>query len=361
MASDFAHNDYDGNDSFLQNGSSFDEYYSRPDQIIMPVLFSVIFAVGLIGNVLVMVTVIAGRGRQNTTNIFITNLAVADLLLSIFCTPFMMTLFLVSDWIFSEAVCKLNNFLYYCTMLVSVFTMVAMSMDRYLAVVYPIRTMKIRTPMVAIGALVVIWTLSIATAMPYMMVYVVGTEVYPDGEEVTYCTDFWPGPNQRRVYNACIFVIGYLLPFLMITVIYLLMLKRLWSSVAPSNTSNDNQKAKKKVTQMVMVVVLVFGICWLPHHIITMWSNFDWYFPYNIGTYVLRLMAMFLSAFNSCVNPLIYAFMSESFRKNFKKALTCYRRSNRVGTSTASTQPSNVKQNTTGTSSTDDFCSNEQV
>ncbi|XP_077979625.1 galanin receptor 2b-like [Glandiceps talaboti] len=338
------------------------EEISRPERIIMPVLFTIIFAVGLVGNILVMFAVLVGKNRQSTTNIFILNLAVADLLLSIFCTPFNMTLFLLPNWIFGEVMCKLTNFLYYCTMFASIFTMVTMSLDRFLAVVYPIRSMKIRSPTYALIAVLVIWVISIVIAMPYMVLFVVVVSSY-NGEIYIGCIDDWQDFSQRALYNTCIFVFGYLIPFLLITFVYLMMLKRLWGSVAPSNTVNDNVKAKKKVTQMVIVVVIVFGLCWLPHHIITMWYHYDTRFPFNTFTYGLRLLAMFLSAFNSCVNPIIYAFMSESFRKGFKKTLTCYRRSNQITTtSAASTQQSNVKNAATvGTSSSENFCFNGQV
>ncbi|XP_002731810.1 galanin receptor 2a-like [Saccoglossus kowalevskii] len=345
------------------NGSNVTEWtkITLPDEpqrlesIIMPVLFTVTFAVGMAGNILVIVTVLIGKQRMNTTNIFICNLAVADLLLSVFCTPFFMTLFLLPDWIFGEFMCKLTNFLFQCTMFASIFTMVVMSFDRFLAVVYPIRSMKCRTPTFALGAIIVIWTLSVAGSMPYWIVYKTVTVHWMGWH--THCVDDWP--NQRPGYNASVLVFGYMLPFLFITVIYLLMLKRLWGTVAPSSSSHDNVKSKKKVTKMVIMVVVVFGVCWLPHHIITMWFNFDVNFPFSMFTYVLRLVAMFLSAFNSCINPIIYAFMSENFRKSFKKTLTCYRRSNHVGTSMASTNPTGPMKNNVTTFT--DECFNDQV
>lgn len=78
-----------------------------------------------------------------------------------------------------------------------------------------------------------------------------------------------------------------------------------------------------QTAQTVLLVVTVFTICWMPHHIIVMWAEFGT-FPLTQTTYVFRLVSHCLSYGNSCVNPILYAFLSENFRKACRKVFTCY-------------------------------------
>lgn len=77
-----------------------------------------------------------------------------------------------------------------------------------------------------------------------------------------------------------------------------------------------------QTAQTVLVVVVVFCISWLPHHVVHMWVEFGT-FPLNQASFVLRVAAHCLAYSNSSVNPVIYAFLSENFRKAYKQVFKC--------------------------------------
>ncbi|XP_021924277.1 allatostatin-A receptor-like [Zootermopsis nevadensis] len=110
--------------------------------IVVPLLFGLIVLVGLIGNALVVLVVAANQQMRSTTNLLIINLAVADLLFIVFCVPFTATDYVLPFWPFGDIWCKIVQYLIVVTAYASVYTLVLMSLDRFLAVVHPITSMS---------------------------------------------------------------------------------------------------------------------------------------------------------------------------------------------------------------------------
>lgn len=78
-----------------------------------------------------------------------------------------------------------------------------------------------------------------------------------------------------------------------------------------------------QTAQTVLLLVAAFTICWMPHHIIVMWVEFG-RFPLNDASFVFRIVSHCLSYGNSCVNPILYAFLSENFRRARHQVFTCH-------------------------------------
>ncbi|XP_019629020.1 PREDICTED: galanin receptor type 1-like [Branchiostoma belcheri] len=292
----------------------------RPESVIVPAIFAFIFCLGVFGNALVIAVLLrTGKEMQNTTNVFILNLSIADLFFIIFCVPFQATVYSLPEWVFGLFMCKFVHFCQCTTMLASIFNLVAMAIDRYLAVVHPVTSMDIRKPQSAWLAELVVWILAMGTASPYLVYYDIVNHGAKSEQE--FCIEVWEEiENQRPVYIAFQFTFGYVLPLMIITICYCLVIKRL---NATSKRSQAN-RAKKRITKMLIVVVVVFGICWLPHHIMHLWVNFG-EFPYTMTTYVLKLFSHCMAYANSCLNPIIYAFLSTEFRKAVGE-LACHKR-----------------------------------
>lgn len=86
-----------------------------------------------------------------------------------------------------------------------------------------------------------------------------------------------------------------------------------------SKKAQQQEKRRKRVTKLVASVVIVFAVLWLPIHIINLWFKLDPNFPRTGVMYAFKIIAHTLSYANSCVNPFVYAFLSDGFRKAFKK------------------------------------------
>lgn len=137
---------------------------------LVMLLFSAIVVVGLIGNSLVVVVVSFNQQMRSTTNLLIINLAVADLLFIVFCVPFTATDYILY-WPFGDLWCKCVQYLIVVTAYASVYTLVLMSLDRFLAVVHPIASMYVRTEKNANTAIFIIWGVIVIMAVPVLYRY----------------------------------------------------------------------------------------------------------------------------------------------------------------------------------------------
>ncbi|CAH1267245.1 GALR2 [Branchiostoma lanceolatum] len=287
--------------------------------VIVPVIFASIILVGVAGNILVMVVLLCKKEHiQNTTNIFILNLSIADLLFLIFCGPFQTYLFSGDSWIFGTFLCKFVHYGNYTNMIASIYNLLVMSVDRYIAIVHAIKSREIRNPRYAWIVESVIWSMSLLMAIPIAIAYKTESAggYTRDEQEVLVCMDSWNTWSERVSYFTTLFVCCYVIPLLCISLCYILLVRSL-----QDRPRHGQQNTKKKVTKMVTVVVIMFAVCWFPHWMILMWNMYA-DFPFTMATFVLRMLANTLMYLNSCCNPFIYAFMSKNFRKGFHKAVT---------------------------------------
>ncbi|KAM9494273.1 galanin receptor type 1b [Clarias gariepinus] len=292
-----------------------------PEVVIVPVIFGCIFFLGIVGNTLVMVVIgrIKSKRSRSTTNIFILNLSIADLSFLLFCVPFQATIYSLPEWVFGAFLCKFVHYVFTLSMLVSIFTLVAMSVDRYVAVVLSKKSPCIRNRRNALAGVCVTWALSIVFAVPVAQHQIVTN--YQDAPNSSFCWEIWPEQVPRRTYKVTILITGYLLPLLLITCCYTKVLYHLHKKI--KNMSKKSERSKRKTAQTVLLVIAAFLFCWMPHHIIAMWVEFG-DFPLTEASFAFRIMAHCLSYGNSCVNPILYAFLSENFRKACRQVFTCH-------------------------------------
>ncbi|KAJ1201723.1 hypothetical protein NDU88_005529 [Pleurodeles waltl] len=188
------------------------------DNFITLVVFGIIFTLGVLGNSLV-ITVLArskpGKPRS-TTNIFILNLSIADLAYLLFCIPFQATVYILPTWVLGAFICKFIHLFFTLSMLVSIFTLSAMSVDRYVAIVHSRRSSSIRVSRNALLGVGLIWALSVAMTVP---VAYNQRLIHREGNQ-TFCWEQWDNPRHKKVYVVCTFVFGYLLPLLLISFCY---------------------------------------------------------------------------------------------------------------------------------------------
>ncbi|KAM9811036.1 KISS1 receptor b [Neosynchiropus ocellatus] len=306
------------------NGSSGRQDLGPPwlvDAWLVPTFFALIMLVGLIGNSLVIHVVTKHQQMKTVTNFYIVNLAMTDILFLVCCVPFTASLYPLPSWIFGEFMCRLVNYFQQVTAQATCITLSAMSVDRCYVTVYPLQSLRHRTTRMALAVSLSIWIGSLLLSIP-VAVYQRLEEGYWFGPQ-TYCTEVFPSTHLQRAFIIYSFLAVYLLPLLTITACYAFMLKRMGQpSVNPADSSYQIQvqaeraaAVRARVSRMVVVMVVLFLICWGPIQICILLQTFG---HHSYVLYKLKIWGHCMSYSNSSINPLVYAFMGNNFRKAFK-------------------------------------------
>ncbi|KAI8494781.1 hypothetical protein Bbelb_273860 [Branchiostoma belcheri] len=300
----------------------------RAKDVALPVFWGLIVFFGVVGNLMVIIVILKGRQLRSTTNVFILNLSISDFLFIVCTVPFTLIIKLDQKWIFGDVWCKVMHYSQYVSCLLSIYTLVVMSMDRYLAIVHPLSSVRYRRVRYASGIVAGMWPIILLMMVPVLLgAKVVGADACDLGylviPESKNCLLF-----NSKEFVVVFFALAYALPLLAIVIMYALMLKRVWTRVGLGVMNDTSRnKSKRKVTRMIVVIVAVFGLCWLPLQVYLLVQMVDSTFGREDWQQVLLYVANALAYSNSSVNPLIYAFFSVQFRRSFMQVFPCCFRS----------------------------------
>ncbi|XP_073993519.1 tachykinin-like peptides receptor 86C isoform X2 [Rhodnius prolixus] len=296
------------------------------EKIIWIAMFASMLVIATTGNAIVMWIVLAHRRMRTTTNYFLVNLSISDLLMSLFNCIFNFTYMLDSHWPFGAIYCTINNFVANVSVAASVFTLVAITLDRYMAIVRPLKHRMSRRK--ARIALLIIWAASSLLAIPCLLYSTTKSRTI-NGQTSTVCYMMWPDGHypksmSEHVYNLIFLVVTYLGPVVAMAICYTLMGRELWGSKSIGEQTQrqlDNIKSKRKVVRMFITVISIFTICWLPYH-----GYFIYVFHHEsvaVSSYVPHLYLSFywLAMSNAMVNPIIYYWMNNRFRVYFRQII----------------------------------------
>ncbi|XP_032391461.1 somatostatin receptor type 5 [Etheostoma spectabile] len=281
--------------------------------IFIPCIYAIVCVVGLVGNTLVIHVVVNYTKNESVTNIYILNLAIADELFML-GLPFLAVQNALLYWPFGSLMCRVVMTVDAINQFTSIFCLTVMSVDRYLAVVHPIRSFWWRRPRVAKAISATVWGGSIVVVLP---VVVFADVLKDDGN----CSIVWPEPAEVWKTSFIVYTctVGFFCPLLVICLCYLLIVIKVRSvGKRAQATSSRRRKSERKITRMVVVVVAVFVFCWLPFYILNI-VNLLMVLPGDFRG--LYFFVVVLSYANSCANPILYGFLSDNFKRGFRKAL----------------------------------------
>lgn len=305
--------------------------------IVTAVIYTVVFIVGLLGNTLAIYVVLYYVKMKTVTNMYILNLALADELY-ILGIPFLGTNSVLAYWPFGKLLCKVYMTADTMSQFASTFCLMVMSIDRYLAVVHPVRSFKWRKLKVAKIFSTMVWVVSFLIVLPVTL--------FSDlQEDFNTCNITWPDPQDMWSIAFILYtsILSFFGPLVVICLCYLLIVIRVNTSLRPSfkftrDVSSKSvfqvrsasmragltkrRRSERKVTRMVVVMVLVFLICWLPFFVTNI-VNLIHIIPLANNT--LYFITVNLTYLNSCINPFLYGFLSENFKHSFQKVLCAYK------------------------------------
>ncbi|XP_062452762.1 substance-P receptor [Rhea pennata] len=302
------------------NESYANQFVQPPWQVALwAIAYALIVAVSVVGNVVVMWIILAHKRMRTVTNYFLVNLAFAEASMAAFNTVVNFTYAVHNEWYYGLLYCKFHNFFPIAAVFASIYSMTAIALDRYMAIIHPLQPrLSAAATKVVIG---VIWLLAFLLAFPQG--YYSVTEELP-GRLV--CLVEWPEHDTNaygKTYHFCMTVLIYFLPLLVIGCAYTVVGITLWASEIPGDSSDryhEQVSAKRKVVKMMIIVVCTFALCWLPYHIYftLQYFNPEWYLQKFIQQVYLAIMWLAMSS--TMYNPIIYCCLNDRFRVGFKHA-----------------------------------------
>ncbi|KAF7661116.1 hypothetical protein LDENG_00268560 [Lucifuga dentata] len=274
-------------------------------RIIISVVYSLVCALGLIGNVLVLYLMKSKHAwKKSSINLFVTSLAVTDFQFVLTLPFWAVENALDFTWPFGKAMCKIVSYVTAMNMYASVFFLTAMSVARYWSLASALKGKRRRTLRCSARCVTVfIWFAAVSAALPHAVLRAGNAQ-------------FWLG-----LYQSQKVLLGFVMPLGIISVCYLLLLRFITSK----NINISSAKRRSKVTKSVTIVVLSFFLCWLPNQALTGWGILIKlnvvHFSYEYYTTQVYLfpVSVCLAHSNSCLNPILYCLMRREFRKALKK------------------------------------------
>ncbi|XP_043993755.1 formyl peptide receptor 2-like [Gambusia affinis] len=273
------------------------------------VLYTMTVVFGITGNSLV-IWVAGFKLKPKITNVWLVNLAIADLVFSITRVISLIKKLFFDDWPFGRFICKFNGFFKYANMFCSVFLLAVISLDRMLCVWRPIFTKRRRTLCAARVVAVCVWITAILLSSPFFIY----RQVYLGENNMSKCSlkvkESKEGDNTTKLalyLNR--FLCGFVFPFLIILICYIM---------AAIGLRRTRLVGKTRPLRILASLVIAFFLCWGPYHCLLLVKMVD---KKNAVLKIWQPLANGFAYFNSCVNPLLYFCMGLDVKSRFRQSL----------------------------------------
>ncbi|XP_049745486.1 G-protein coupled receptor 83 isoform X2 [Elephas maximus indicus] len=251
---------------------------------LLIVAYSFIIVFSLFGNVLVCHVIFKNQRMHSATSLFIVNLAVADIMITLLNTPFT------------------------------------------LVIMHPLK------PRISITKgviyIIIIWTMATFFSLPHAICQKLFTFKYSEEIVRSLCLPDFPEPADLfwKYLDLATFILLYILPLLIISVAYARVAKKLWLCNTIGDVTTEQylalRRKKKKTIKMLMLVVVLFALCWFPLNCYVLLLSSKVIRTNNAIYFAFHWFAMS----STCYNPFIYCWLNENFRVELKALLSMCQR-----------------------------------
>ncbi|XP_042356895.1 B2 bradykinin receptor-like [Plectropomus leopardus] len=279
-----------------------------------PVYILVITVLGIVFNGFVLMVFCFHKKACTVAEIYLGNLAAADLVL-VSCLPFW-AVYISSgfNWSFGLFLCKVVNLGIKMNAYSSIYFLVLVSIDRYVALVRTMSHGRMRRPKYAKLGCVLVWVFGLLLSAPTLAFRTV--DYLPD-YRVTACYLLYPNHTVELLFDGMLVVFSFIIPILIISFCTVKIIQAL--KIQQIERFNA-EKSEQKATTLVLAVLLAFLICWVPFHVVT---TLDVLLRADVlgGCHFASVLDIcnqiftYLAFFNSVLNPILYVIVGKNFRK----------------------------------------------
>nr|ANO39077.1 GCR116 [Schmidtea mediterranea] len=319
------------------------------------IFWVIIFIVGTLSNGCV-IFILTRVENKSVYDIICVGLALTDLLILIVVIPITTMWYSSQDYFqFSDVLCPIVHFIVYVALFSSASMLLTLTVTRFLAVVHPWQNRMISAKEAKIACCIA-WIIGGCCSIPVAIYFGVEdiTKVkgtlnktletdWPQQNSIKKCKDLFPNQNNRTIYFILVFLLTYLLPFMSIILMNYLIVRKLRNEVNQDYEKSDTvgkpkllsphicstreirkRQVRNRVTKMVILVSTLYCVCWLPTQLVNVWYYTDpKRFPKNRRMQYVKFISQTLSFASTCINPIVYSVVNETFKIAVKKQCPC--------------------------------------
>ncbi|XP_062240653.1 proteinase-activated receptor 1 [Platichthys flesus] len=285
----------------------------------IPSVYTLVFIISVPLNLAAVVMFVHQIRPRKPAVIYMLNLACADLLFGLLL-PFKIAYhYHGNNWIYGSFMCGVVTAAFYCNMYCSVLLITCISIDRFLAVVYPMNSLTWRSPQTASAVCAAMWLLALGGVCPLL---VSGQTVYLPDLDITTCHDVLD-VEQLQGYYLYFFPIYSSVFFFIPLVFTVVCYVRIIQALAETNVENRSRKTRAVV--MAAVVLVVFVVCFTPTNILLMVHYVQVSHSSSDDSYQAYLLSLCVGSLSCCLDPVLYYFGSSQCQKQMAAVFRCRR------------------------------------
>ncbi|CAH8496986.1 unnamed protein product [Schistosoma turkestanicum] len=295
--------------------------------LIVAIVYPLIIVFSTVGNSIVILTVTRSTAMRTITNLFISNLAASDLLMSFVAAPVTPIVFHMKNWKLPTFLCKLLPVTMGVSVYVSTLTSTAIAADRYLVIVHPFRT---RMSQSICGLIIAgVWLISVLISLPLGIYTKIGID--PRNNEPS-CMESWPHSLSRPIYTVITFILQFVAPCMIISICYYrvscVLRSRGSTKIGYGRKSRQKEelevKRNRRTNRMLIAMVVIFVVCWIPLNVL--WIVVDIIGEKAEGSVYFHhtfILCHMIAMSSAVYNPFLYAWLNNNFRQEFKAIFQC--------------------------------------
>ncbi|XP_051534650.1 G-protein coupled receptor 4-like [Myxocyprinus asiaticus] len=298
----------------MNNSSSACVIMTQSSSHLLMSIYIIAFILGLLFNLITIGPIIQQIRKKNVLGIYLLSLSISDILY-ILTMPLWIHYFSNNHkWTLKQELCSLSGFFYYSNLYISIFLLCWISIDRCLAITFPLRIQAFRRQRYA-------WIICGLVYVFVMVLHclVLALDKLPDPLNDKRCYETFPMTERIAIFNLIRVAIGFLLPLVVITVCYWLIPNKVQQS------RGVDEQGKRKVRLLSMGVIGIFTICFAPYHILLLLRSIAFF---SVGDkasckfeqvmYLPFTCSLALSSLNSMVDPVLYVLASNGVREDMR-------------------------------------------
>ncbi|XP_052777883.1 QRFP-like peptide receptor [Mya arenaria] len=335
-------------------------WLEEADYIPTVIIYGIAFIVGVIGNGLVICAIVGDIKHRTNTTIFLLSLATSDVLFLVVCVPYELSRHFIDHWQLGSFLCKLSGFIEMLTAVLTVLNLTIVSMERYVAIVHPMRSRYYCTFGNMRRIIPLVWLLATLLSSPAFLIMSTELSVFYNNQssvDMMFCSDHGVADAYRLAFACYQFLIMFMAPAIIMIVCYSRVIHVLWIStkqlvkITPPDRACDalfltrietcslgmnspavprllkraiiSHKSKvlasrRQVIKLLLIIVVAFLLSWGPKLTLRIIQKLRLDILFSESAYAIKVFVDWLPYIQACINPVCYCFMSRKFRRSVR-------------------------------------------